>query len=85
MSARKPVIPGNPTSDLVAAWRVKRLRSAGFPDDVALGTARDNTFDLHVLLELIDRGCPAELALRILAPIDSTSHRAELALRDAAR
>jgi hypothetical protein len=26
--------------------------------------------DLHQLLELVDRGCPPELAVRILAPLD---------------
>jgi hypothetical protein len=32
--------------------------------------ARDNRYDLHALLELTDRGCPAELAARILAPLE---------------
>ena len=27
---------------------------------------------LHAVLELKDRGCPAELALRILAPLDES-------------
>jgi hypothetical protein len=25
---------------------------------------------LHALIELVERGCPPELALRILAPLD---------------
>jgi hypothetical protein len=32
--------------------------------------ANDCAIDLHALLELINRGCPPELAARILAPID---------------
>ena len=32
--------------------------------------AADGTYDLHALLMLVDRGCPAELAVRILAPLD---------------
>jgi hypothetical protein len=26
--------------------------------------------DLHALIELVERGCPPELAARILAPLD---------------
>jgi hypothetical protein len=32
--------------------------------------ARDLSFDLHALLELVDRGCPPDLAIRILEPLD---------------
>jgi hypothetical protein len=32
--------------------------------------ARDARYDLHAVLELIDRGCHPQLAARILAPID---------------
>ena len=53
------------------AWRIERLREAGFPGSLAGSVARDSRYDLHELLGLIDRGCPAELAARILAPIDS--------------
>lgn len=53
----------------VIAWRRCRLLDAGFPpplaDDLAAGH-----LDLHELLQLVDRGCPAELAVRILEPID---------------
>jgi len=54
----------------VLAWRVERLREAGFPDPLAESVARDSRYDLHELLGLADRGCPAELAVRILAPLD---------------
>ena len=27
-------------------------------------------YDLHALIELVERGCPPELAVRILAPLD---------------
>ena len=52
-------------------WRIERLREAGFPDPLAYSIARDARYDLHQLLGLIDRGCPADLATRILAPLDS--------------
>jgi hypothetical protein len=57
--------------DGVLAWRIERLREAGFSDPLADSLARDTRYDLHGLLELVDRGCPAELAARILAPLDS--------------
>jgi hypothetical protein len=50
-------------------WRVRRLRSAGFPADVAERLEREDQVDLHELLELVDRGCPPQLAARILAPL----------------
>jgi hypothetical protein len=50
-------------------WRMRRLRSAGFSPDLADRLARRGDVDLHGLLELVDRGCPPELAARILAPL----------------
>ena len=61
--------PGDGES--LRAWRIERLREAGVPGPLADSVACDARYDLHELLGLIDRGCPAELAARILAPIDS--------------
>ena len=47
-----------------------RLREAGFSAQLADTLARDCAYDLHALLNLVDRGCPAALAARILAPLD---------------
>ena len=58
-----------PTTD-VEAWRLCRLVEAGFPLPLALELAATPGVDLHTLLALLDRGCPPELAARILAPID---------------
>lgn len=55
--------------DLVA-WRAERLTSAGLTRREAFKLARDARVDLHELLELIDRGCPPALAVRITAPLD---------------
>jgi hypothetical protein len=49
-------------------WRADCLIRAGFAPPLAHALARDSAFDLHALLELVDRGCPPELAARILAP-----------------
>ena len=54
----------------VVDWRRDRLVAAGFPPELAATLAGDCAIDLHAVLELTDRGCPPELAARILAPLD---------------
>jgi hypothetical protein len=54
----------------VAAWRRRRLQRAGFDAPLAERLAGDGRFDLHAVLELVDRGCRPDLAARILAPLD---------------
>ena len=54
----------------VASWRRDQLARAGFTLPDARRLARDPRYDLHSLLELVERGCPPDLALRILAPLD---------------
>lgn len=58
---------GPPTD--VQSWRRLRLLEAGFPAALADMVASDSRFDLHALLQLVDRGCPPDLAVRILAPL----------------
>ena len=53
----------------VALWRRGLLRQAGFAPGVARDLAADPAYDLHELLNLVDRGCPPQLAARILAPL----------------
>jgi len=59
--------PGPPLD--VLEWRRCRLREAGFPAALARQLARQRV-DLHALLELVDAGCPPEVAARILSPDD---------------
>jgi hypothetical protein len=61
-------------SDPIVEWRRGRLLRAGFARDLATHLAEDRGTDLHALLDLVDRGCPAALAARILAPLED-SHR----------
>jgi hypothetical protein len=35
-----------------------------------LGVAHDGRYGLHRLIELVESGCPPELALRILSPLE---------------
>jgi hypothetical protein len=53
-------------SDIVE-WRARRLRDGGFPADLAQALA-GQAVDLHALLQLVDAGCPPDLAARILSP-----------------
>ena len=57
----------------VVAWRRRQLLAAGFPPDLAEPLAGDARADLHALLELVERGCPPELAARILAPTEDSA------------
>ncbi len=54
----------------VAAWRRGQLLAAGFDPALADELARSQRVDLHALIELVEHGCPPELAARILAPLD---------------
>ena len=51
-------------------WRAERLVRAGLSWELARRIAAEPAYDLHALLELIDRGCPPRLAVRILAPVE---------------
>ena len=66
-SAQPP--PADAREEL-ARWRRGRLLRAGFDADLAAQVAADCGFDLHAVIELTERGCPPELAARILAPLD---------------
>jgi hypothetical protein len=59
---------GNPIS--VTAWRIDRLRDAGFQARLAEALARDTRCDLHALLDLVDRGYLPELAARSQAAVE---------------
>lgn len=65
-AAAPPLEPGG---NLVA-WRQLRLVRAGVGTDLAAAIASDCAMDLHAMIELVERGCPPELAARILAPLD---------------
>lgn len=62
--------------DPIVDWRRRLLRRAGFPAGLAEEFARDGRYDLHALIELTERGCPPELAGRIVAPLEAPKGRA---------
>jgi hypothetical protein len=54
----------------IAAWRQQQLADAGFPAALAREVAHDPAYDLHALIELVERGCPPTLAVRIMEPLE---------------
>jgi hypothetical protein len=50
----------------VEHWRAQELIRAGYPADGAAELASRHDIDLHHAVELLGRGCPVEVALRIL-------------------
>jgi hypothetical protein len=67
---------GRPAArDAHDAWRQQRLVAAGVEAQLATRLVDEALVDLHELLVLLDRGCPPELAARILAPLDIAEPR----------
>ena len=56
--------------DEVVRWRREQLAETGFSLPLAARVANDARYDLHALIELVERGCSPELAARILAPLE---------------
>jgi hypothetical protein len=56
--------------DQVVRWRLEQLVESGFGPALAARVAQNTHYDLHALIELVERGCEPELAVRILAPIE---------------
>ena len=66
----RTTVPTTRKRDEVFAWRRAQLLRSGFSARLAARVAQDGRYDLHRLIELVERGCPPELALRILAPVE---------------
>lgn len=52
------------------SWRRSQLVASGFESRLATRLAHDGRYDLHALIELVERGCSPALAVRILAPLE---------------
>jgi len=53
-------------TELIQAWRVEALERAGYLPSEAAELAVRHDIDLHRAVSLLERGCPSDLALRIL-------------------
>lgn len=67
-SARHRGCGSGPPTD-AGTWRRCRLIEAGLPEALADSVAVDSRHDLHALFQLLDRGCPPDIAVRITAPL----------------
>ena len=54
------------TEDAVVRWRMSVLLRAGYLWDDAVELAMDTKVDLHLAVELVDKGCESSTARRIL-------------------
>jgi len=62
----KATAPTQHVPEDVFAWRRSQLVRSGFSQRLAGRVAHDGQYDLHRLIELVERGCPPELALEII-------------------
>jgi len=53
-------------TELIEAWRAEALERAGYGARDAATIAARHDIDLHLATDLLQVGCPADLALRIL-------------------
>jgi len=68
-----------PAGAEVNRWRREQLVLSGFSLPLATRVARDSRYDLHRLIQLVEQGCPPELAARILAPLGDSLEPREAA------
>ena len=54
-------------TERVERWRTAELMRVGFAGDDAVALAARFDVDLHDAIALVQRGCPPELAIRILS------------------
>jgi len=66
MSATELDLHDETESERIERWRVEELGRAGYEAEEAVELASRHYVDLHLAIELLQRGCPAETALRIL-------------------
>lgn len=50
----------------IERWRAEMLERAGYAHEAAAELAARHDVDLHAAVELVEKGCPADVALRIL-------------------
>jgi hypothetical protein len=68
MAIQTPIAPsrGEREREEVTSWRIECLQAAGYDAEAAIVMALDRDVDLHRAVSLLERGCPADLALQIL-------------------
>ena len=66
MSAAELEIQIETEAERIERWRAEELERAGYGAAEAAELAARHDVDLHLAVELLERGCPIDTALRIL-------------------
>jgi hypothetical protein len=66
-SEQAHVLDESVEADPVYRWRRKALCRAGYTEEQAKQLARRHEIDLHEAVDLVRRGCPPGVAVRILS------------------
>ncbi len=66
MSAAELDLHVETEGERIERWRTAELERAGYGPDEAAELAARFDVDLHLAIELLERGCPADTAVRIL-------------------
>jgi hypothetical protein len=66
MSAAELDVYQETESERIQRWRAEELERAGYAEPDAAELAGRGDVDLHLAVELLERGCPPSTALRIL-------------------
>jgi hypothetical protein len=66
MSAAELDVQVETEAERIERWRATELERAGYDPRAAAELASRPYVDLHLAVELLERGCPADTALQIL-------------------
>lgn len=66
MEQEEPRRKGSSENDPIVLWRAEELQRAGFRPVLADRLAARRDVDLHLAVDLLKKGCPDEMAIRIL-------------------
>jgi hypothetical protein len=66
MSAAELDLHVETESERIERWRAEELERAGYGHGDAVELASRPYVDLHLAIDLIERGCPSDTAVRIL-------------------
>ena len=66
MAATDIILVDSTEMERIERWRAEELERAGYEPRAAGRLAVRHDVDLHSAIELLERGCPVDIALRIL-------------------
>ena len=66
MAATETYVVDLTEMERIERWRAEELERAGYQPGAAGRLAVRHDVDLHTAVDLLERGCPQDLALRIL-------------------